>query len=36
LAKAKEYQAVVAVEKCLSATPNIKVQMLENIYEMGM
>jgi hypothetical protein len=30
----KGYHALVGIYKCLSITPNIKVWMLENIYEM--
>ena len=34
LAKMKAYQALRATGKCIAVTPDIKVQMLENIYEM--
>jgi hypothetical protein len=32
--KTKQYQALTALDKCISVTPSIKVQMLENMYEM--
>jgi hypothetical protein len=34
LVKMKGDQALRAIDKCISVTPNIKVQMLENVYEM--
>jgi hypothetical protein len=34
LAKMKGYQVLRATDKCIVLAPNIKVQMLENIYEM--
>jgi hypothetical protein len=34
LAKAKGCQALVAVDKCVSLTPNIKVHRLEISYEL--
>jgi hypothetical protein len=34
LAKMKSCQALKATDKCIAVTPNIKVQMLENIYKM--
>ena len=34
LVKIKGYQALKAIHKCISVTPNIKAHMLENIYEM--
>jgi hypothetical protein len=33
LAKIKGYQALRAIDKCIAVTPDIKVQMLENIHE---
>jgi hypothetical protein len=30
----KHYQALKATDKCIALTPDIKVEMLENIYEM--
>jgi len=35
LAKTEGYQAFIATDKCISVTPSIKVQMLENVYEMA-
>lgn len=32
-AKTEVYEAVVAVEKCVPVTRSVKVQMLENVYE---
>jgi len=32
--KTKQYQALTAIDKCTSVTPSIKVQILENMYEM--
>jgi hypothetical protein len=32
--KTKRYQALTAIDKCISVTPSIKVQILENMYEM--
>jgi hypothetical protein len=32
LATARGYQALVAVDKCMPVTANVKIQMLENIY----
>jgi hypothetical protein len=34
LAKAKVYQVLIAIDKFISVTPNIKVHMPENIYAM--
>jgi hypothetical protein len=34
LAKTKGHQAPVAIDKCISVTTNIKVQILENIHDM--
>jgi hypothetical protein len=34
LAKMKGHQALRATDKCTAVTPDIKVQMLENMYEM--
>ena len=34
LVKTKGYQAVIAIDKCISVTPSVKVQMVENMYEM--
>jgi hypothetical protein len=34
LAKMKGYQALKATDKSIAVTPDIKVQMLENVYEM--
>jgi hypothetical protein len=34
LAKTKGYQALIAIDKCISVTPSIMVQMFENVYEM--
>jgi hypothetical protein len=34
LAKMKGCQALRVIDKCIAVTPDIKVQMLENIYEM--
>jgi hypothetical protein len=34
LPKATVYQVPVATDKCISVTPNIKIQMLGNIHEM--
>jgi hypothetical protein len=33
LAKTKVHQALAGIDKCLLATPNINLQMLENTYE---
>jgi hypothetical protein len=33
LAEVKVYQALVAIDKCLSVTANIKVRMVEDIYD---
>jgi hypothetical protein len=33
-AEIKGYQALGAIDKCRAVIPNVKVQMLENIYEM--
>jgi hypothetical protein len=34
MVKTKGYEALIAIDKCLSVTPSVKVHMLENIYEM--
>jgi hypothetical protein len=34
LVKMKGYQVLSAIDKCIAVTRDIKVQMLENIYEM--
>jgi len=34
LVKTKGCGAVIAIDKCLSVTPIVKVHMLENVYEM--
>jgi len=34
LLKTKGCEAVIAIDKCLSVTPIVKVHMLENVYEM--